>query len=73
MKLLLVLDSESEQLIQSALDNLMKDKTVVVIAHRLSTIMKMDRIILLDEGKVIEEGTHPRTLRKERKIFSTLE
>jgi ATP-binding cassette subfamily B protein len=58
------LDSESEQLIQSALDNLMKDKTVVVIAHRLSTIMKMDRIILLDEGKVIEEGTHQELLEK---------
>ena len=52
------LDSESESLIQDALQTLMKDKTVVVIAHRLSTIMKMDRIIVLESGKVIAEGTH---------------
>jgi len=52
------LDSHSELLIQDALDVLMKGKTVVVIAHRLSTIRKMNRIIVLDHGKIIEEGTH---------------
>ncbi len=52
------LDSQSELLIQDALDSLMKGKTVIVIAHRLSTIRKMDRIVVLDHGKVIEEGTH---------------
>lgn len=61
------LDSESEQLIQSALDNLMKNKTVVVIAHRLSTIMKMDRIIVLDKGEIVEEGTHQELLEKKGK------
>jgi len=52
------LDSESEYLIQDALNNLMKDKTVIVIAHRLSTIMKVDRIIVVDEGGIREQGTH---------------
>ena len=52
------LDSESERLIQDGLDKLMKGKTVIVIAHRLSTIRKMDRIIVIDEGGIIEQGTH---------------
>jgi len=52
------LDSESEGYIQDALDKLMKDKTVIVIAHRLSTIKKMDRIIVIDNGEIIEEGSH---------------
>jgi ATP-binding cassette subfamily B protein len=58
------LDSESEVAIQKALWELMKDKTAVVIAHRLSTIQKMDRIIVLDDGKIIEEGTHKSLLQK---------
>jgi ATP-binding cassette subfamily B protein len=52
------LDSESERVIQKALWELMKGKTAVVIAHRLSTIQRMDRIVVLDEGKIIEEGSH---------------
>ena len=52
------LDSESEGLIQDALKKLMKGKTVIVIAHRLSTIQNMDRIIVLEKGQIIEEGTH---------------
>jgi ATP-binding cassette subfamily B protein len=52
------LDSESEKLIQAALWKLMEDRTAIVIAHRLSTIQKMDRIIVLEEGQITEEGTH---------------
>lgn len=58
------LDSESEKLIQAGLDELMKGRTSIVIAHRLSTIAKLDRIIVLDDGKVIEDGTHAQLLRK---------
>lgn len=52
------LDSESEELIQDALWKLMEGRTAIVIAHRLSTIQKMDRIIVMDNGKIVEEGTH---------------
>lgn len=58
------LDSESEQLIQAALAELMKDKTTIVIAHRLSTIMMMDRIIVIEAGKVVDSGTHQELLSK---------
>ncbi|MBP9761452.1 ABC transporter ATP-binding protein [Candidatus Saccharibacteria bacterium] len=56
------LDSESEVLIQDALWKLMEGRTAIVIAHRLSTIQKMDRIVVLDEGKIVEEGTHKQLL-----------
>ena len=52
------LDSEVEASIQAALENIMGDKTVIAIAHRLSTLARMDRIVVLDEGRVVEEGTH---------------
>ncbi len=58
------LDSGSEILIQDALGKLMQGKTVLVIAHRLSTIAKMDRIIALDMGRVVEEGTHQELIQK---------
>ena len=56
------LDSESEKLIQDALWRLMEGRTAIVIAHRLSTIQKMDRIVVLDQGKIIEQGTHQELL-----------
>ncbi len=56
------LDSESEKLIQAGLQELMKGHTTIVVAHRLSTIQKMDRIIVLDKGKITEEGTHRQLL-----------
>ncbi|MDO8265368.1 MAG: ABC transporter ATP-binding protein [Candidatus Saccharibacteria bacterium] len=66
------LDSESEHLIQSALAQLMKDKTTIVIAHRLSTIQKMDRIIVLDEGKIVEEGSHKDLIKKKNGLYARL-
>lgn len=59
------LDSESERVIQKALWSLMKDKTAVVIAHRLSTIQRLDRIVVIDKGKIIEQGTHKQLLEQE--------
>ncbi len=58
------LDSESEQLIQTALEELMQGRTSIVIAHRLSTIAKLDRIIVMEDGKIIEDGTHNSLLKK---------
>ena len=56
------LDSEVEEEIQSALIGVMRDKTVIAIAHRLSTIAKMDRIVVLDKGEIVEQGTHQQLL-----------
>lgn len=58
------LDSESELLIQDALWKLMEGRTAIVIAHRLSTIQKMDRILVMEEGKIIEQGTHKELIRQ---------
>ncbi len=65
------LDSESEKLIQSALWELMEGRTTIVIAHRLSTIQHMDRIIVLDDGKITEEGTH-KSLLKQNGLYAKL-
>lgn len=66
------LDSESEMLIQDALHNLIKGKTVVVIAHRLSTISKLDRIIVIENGSIIEEGKHEDLLQNKNGIYKKL-
>ena len=52
------LDAESERLVQDALERLMKNKTTIVIAHRLATVRAADRIIVMEEGRIVEEGTH---------------
>jgi subfamily B ATP-binding cassette protein MsbA len=59
------LDSESEQLVQEALERLMRSRTTFVIAHRLSTILNADWIIVLDRGRIVEQGSHADLLRKE--------
>jgi len=58
------LDAESERLVQDALENLMTTRTTIVIAHRLSTIRKADRIVVMVEGRIAEQGTHEELLRK---------
>lgn len=65
------LDSESEKLIQQALTKLMKGRTSIVIAHRLSTIARLDRIMVLDDGKIAEQGTHSQLLRQDG-IYASL-
>jgi len=59
------LDSASEKLVQDALEKLMEGRTSIVIAHRLSTIRNADNIVVLDQGKVIEQGTHAKLMEKE--------
>jgi ATP-binding cassette subfamily B protein len=63
------LDSLTEKQIQVAIFNLIRDKTAIVIAHRLSTILKMDRIIVLDHGSILEQGTHQQLLERKGKYF----
>lgn len=66
------LDSESEMLIQEALLNLMKNKTTLVIAHRLSTIMRMDRIVVIQNGQIVEEGTHGDLIQQSSGLYRRL-
>ena len=66
------LDSESEVLIQQALWKLMEGRTAIVIAHRLSTIQKMDRIVVLDNGKIVEEGSHKELVGKKNGTYAKL-
>jgi len=65
------LDTQSERLVQQALENIMKNRTSVVIAHRLSTIQKADLIVVMQKGKIVEQGTHPELLAKSG-IYSKL-
>ena len=58
------LDSEVESAIQEGLNKVMENKTVLAIAHRLSTIAQMDRLLVLDNGKIVEQGTHQELLDK---------
>ncbi|MCL4857260.1 MAG: ATP-binding cassette domain-containing protein [Flavobacteriales bacterium] len=66
------LDSENERLVQEALERLMKGRTSIVIAHRLSTIKNADSIIVLDNGKIKEKGTHVELLKKDDGIYKNL-
>ena len=62
------LDSEVEAAIQSSLGELMEGKTVIAIAHRLSTIARMDRLVILDKGRIVEQGTHDELLARRRPL-----
>ncbi|MFA0414847.1 lipid A ABC transporter ATP-binding protein/permease MsbA [Vibrio renipiscarius] len=66
------LDTESEKAIQAALDELQKDKTVLVIAHRLSTIEKADQILVVDEGEIVERGSHQELIALQDGAYSQL-
>jgi len=59
------LDAESERLVQDALDRLMEHRTTIVIAHRLATVRAADRIVVMDEGRIVEEGTHATLTRRD--------
>ena len=65
------LDSITEQFIQESLLELMEAKTTIVIAHRLSTLLHMDRILVFDKGKILEDGTHKQLLTR-GELYSTL-
>lgn len=58
------LDTESERLVQEALQRLMEGRTTFVVAHRLSTIQRADRILVLDKGQLVEEGTHTQLMER---------
>jgi len=66
------LDSEVEAMIQRQLTNMMKEKTVIAIAHRLSTIAEMDRLIIMDQGKIIEDGSHDELINQENGVYAKL-
>jgi ABC-type multidrug transport system fused ATPase/permease subunit len=66
------LDSHSESLIQDALTKLIAGKTTIVIAHRLSTIRQMDRIIVLEKGKIVEDGVHEELINKKDGFYKKL-
>lgn len=66
------LDSESEALIQEAMERLMVGRTTIVVAHRLSTVRAMDRILVFDRGRVVEEGDHQALVRRDRGVYRSL-
>jgi subfamily B ATP-binding cassette protein MsbA len=67
------LDNKSEAIVQQAIDNLMKDRTVIVIAHRLSTVQNADEICVLDQGEIVERGTHAELMQLENGIYKKLQ
>ncbi|MBQ7633512.1 MAG: ABC transporter, partial [Alphaproteobacteria bacterium] len=66
------LDNKSEAVVQKAIENLMKDRTVIVIAHRLSTVRHADRIVVINYGKIAECGSHEELLSRPDSIYGAL-
>lgn len=66
------LDNKSEAVVQQAIENLMKDRTVFIIAHRLSTVRNADKIIVVNYGEIVESGTHEELLKQENSIYGSL-
>lgn len=66
------LDSKSEQLVQEAMDRVMKDRTVVVIAHKLATVRHADLIVVFENGSVVEQGTHDELMVKKNGLYQKL-
>ena len=66
------LDNKSEAVVQQAIDNLMKDRTVFIIAHRLSTVRNADKIVVVNYGEIVESGTHEELLAKENGVYASL-
>ena len=64
------LDTESERLVQSALENMMRNRTSLVIAHRLSTIQNADLIVVMKNGRIVEQGTHEVLLKKKSAYYT---
>ena len=64
------LDTESEKLVQKALENIMKGRTAIVIAHRLSTIQQADEIIVMHDGEIIEKGSHSELILKKKAYYN---
>jgi len=66
------LDSESERLVQEALEELMKNRTSIIIAHRLSTIREADRIVVIEKGRVVESGSHEELIKNKEGLYRYL-
>lgn len=66
------LDNKSEAVVQQAINNLMKDRTVFIIAHRLSTVRNADKIVVVNYGEIVETGTHEELLNKENSVYAAL-
>ena len=67
------LDTASERLVQEALENLMKNRTSLVIAHRLSTIQKADQIVVMEQGKIIEQGSHQELMKRKKHYYKLVD